>query len=119
MKLINSDPKKDNFYLVPEWYPHSKSYMMWPKRPDNWRKGGKPAQKLFAEIASTISKYEPITMLVQQDQYKNARSMLPDSVRLIEMSYNDAWIRDIGPTYLTNNKGKTRIVNWKFNAWGV
>ncbi|BDR58084.1 agmatine deiminase [Xylocopilactobacillus apicola] len=118
MNFINSNPKKDHFFAIPEWYPHSKSYMMWPKRPDNWRKGGKPAQKVFAEIASIISKYEPITMLVQPDQYQNARSMLSRAVRLVEMSYNDAWIRDIGPTYVANSNHKNRIVNWNFNAWG-
>ena len=31
-------------------------------------------------------------------QWENARSQLPPSVRVLEMSMNDAWFRDTGPT---------------------
>ena len=50
--------------------------MIWPERPDNWRLGGKPAQHVFTQVANTIGKYEPITMLVSNAQYDNARNIL-------------------------------------------
>ena len=31
-------------------------------------------------------------------QWTNARSQLPENIRVIEMSINDAWFRDTGPT---------------------
>ena len=31
-------------------------------------------------------------------QWENARKQLPSSVRVVEMSMNDAWFRDTGPT---------------------
>ena len=34
------------------------------------------------------------------------------------MEHNDSWMRDNGPTFLTNGKGEVAGVNWKFNAWG-
>ena len=33
------------------------------------------------------------------------------------MSNNDSWVRDCGPTFVTNGK-EIRGVDWEFNAWG-
>lgn len=115
---INSTPKKDGFRMPGEYEPQKQIFMIWPERPDNWRDGGKPAQKAFAEVAIAISEFEPVTMLVSQRQYENARNVLPGRIRVIEMSNNDAWVRDSGPTFLVNDKGDVRAVEWEFNAWG-
>jgi len=39
-------------------------------------------------------------------------------VRLAEISSNDAWIRDCGPTFVIDARGRRRGVDWTFNAWG-
>src|SRR5271168_510036 len=46
------------------------------------------------------------------------RRRLPRAVRVVEISSNDAWIRDCGPTFLLDGKGRRRGVDWTFNAWG-
>lgn len=101
-----------------EFEPQKQIWMLWPERPDNWRNGGKPAQKTYTAIATAISKFTPVTMGVSRGQYANCRAMLPPQVRVVELSSNDAWIRDCGPCFLTNDKGDTRVVDWDFNAWG-
>ena len=92
--------------------------MLWPQRPDNWRLGAKPAQRSWVEVATAISQFEPVTVGVNHDQYENARNLLPAEVRVVELSSNDAWIRDCGPTFVVNDKGDERLVDWDFNAWG-
>ncbi len=92
--------------------------MLWPERPDNWREGGKPAQATFAAIAAAIADGEPVTVGVSAGQFQNARARLPPQVRVVEMSSNDAWIRDSGPTFVIDSKGRRRGVDWTFNAWG-
>ena len=79
--------------------------------------GGKPAQIVFAEVAKTISKYEPVTVCVNEDQYSNAFNCLDENIRVVEISNNDSWIRDCGATFVTNGK-EIRGVDWEFNAWG-
>lgn len=116
MKL-NSTPKTDGFRMPGEFEKHSGTYIIWPQRPDNWRLGGKPAQKVFVEVAKAIAKYEPVTVCANEDQYSNARHWLPESVRVVEISNNDSWVRDCGPTFVTNGK-EVRGVDWEFNAWG-
>ncbi|MDK1716138.1 agmatine deiminase [Dellaglioa algida] len=118
MKIMGSTPRKDHFYLPAETIRHHESIMMWPERPDNWRNGANDARRAFIEIAVIVSRYEPVTMLVSRQQYKHARHLLPESIRVIEMSFDDAWIKDIGPTYVLNDQGDIRGVDWRFNAWG-
>ena len=57
-------------------------------------------------------------MGVNRDQYENARAMLPAAVRVVELSNNDAWMRDCGATFVVNDRGDRRGVDWRFNAWG-
>jgi len=38
--------------------------------------------------------------------------------RLIEFNMNDLWMRDTGPAFVINEKGKKSAVNFNFNGWG-
>ncbi|MGH8486459.1 MAG: agmatine deiminase, partial [Pseudomonas sp.] len=40
------------------------------------------------------------------------------NIRVVEISNDDAWVRDTGPTFVINNSGEVRGVDWGFNAWG-
>jgi agmatine deiminase len=114
----STTPRADGFFMPAEFTTHKQTWMLWPERTDNWRLGAKPAQKVFTEIASTIARFEPVTVGVNQRQFQNARAMLPAQVRVVEISSNDAWMRDCGPTFVVDGKGSVRLVDWKFNAWG-
>ena len=118
MKRLNTIPKEDGFRMPGEFEEHSGTYIIWPERPDNWRLGGKPAQKVFVEVANTIGKYEKVTVCVSKEQFSNARTELASYVKVVEMSNNDSWIRDCGATFVVNDKGEMRGVDWKFNSWG-
>jgi agmatine deiminase len=117
-QLINSTPSQDGFRMPGEFEPHRGTWMLWPERPDNWRQGGKPAQQTYANVAVAISSFEPVTMCVSGREFNNARKLLPDNIRLVEMSSNDAWMRDCGPTFVVNSHQDVRGIDWQFNAWG-
>ncbi|MEE0967748.1 MAG: agmatine deiminase [Clostridia bacterium] len=117
MRIKDSTPKGDNFRMPGEFERHRGTYIIWPERSDNWRLGAKPAQKVFTEVASAIAKFEPVTVCVSDAQFRNARHMLPENIRVVEISNNDAWVRDCGPTFVTNGS-ELRGVDWEFNAWG-
>jgi agmatine deiminase len=133
---LNRTPKQDGFRMPGEFEPHAGCWMLWPERPDNWRLGAKPAQRAFAAVAAAIAQFEPVTMGVSRAQFANARRMLPAHVRVAEMSSNDCWMRDCGPTFVVKAAGERRKaeiehlvpntqylrnirgVDWQFNAWG-
>ncbi len=101
-----------------EFEPHAKTWMLWPQRPDNWRENALPAQKAYAGVAAAISKFEPVVMGVNPAQYDHARKMLPPQVKLAVIENNDAWMRDCGPTFVVDDLGNVRGIDWIFNAWG-
>jgi agmatine deiminase len=111
-------PRADGFRMPGEFEPHAGTWMLWPQRPDNWRMGGKPGQHAFVDVATAIAQFEPVTMGVNHDQFENARDLLPAHVRVVEISNNDAWMRDIGPSFVVDDAGGVRAVDWIFNAWG-
>jgi agmatine deiminase len=117
-QTLEGTPKQDGFRMPGEFEKHAKTWMLWPERPDNWRLGAKPAQKAFVDVAKAIAQFEPVTMGVSRGQFNNARGMLPNQIRVVEMSNDDSWIRDCGPTFVVNDQGDVHGIDWVFNAWG-
>ncbi|HAE15215.1 MAG TPA: agmatine deiminase [Erysipelotrichaceae bacterium] len=118
-KRAEGTPKQDGFRMPGEFEPQKQVWMLWPERPDNWRDGAKPAQRVFTNVATAIAQFEPVTVCVSPAQYTNARNLLPREIRVVEMTSNDSWIRDCGPTFVKNDKtGEIRGIDWEFNAWG-
>ena len=115
---IASSPSLDGYRMPGEHEPHAGCWMAWPERPDNWRLGARPAQEAYAAVAEAINVSEPVTMAVSDSQFERCRSVLSPSIRAVEMSSDDAWMRDVGPTFVVNASGGRRGVDWRFNAWG-
>jgi agmatine deiminase len=115
---LDSTPAADGYRMPGEFEPHSGCWMAWPERPDNWRLGAKPAQKAYAAVAEAINACEPVTVAVSDTQFEHCRSLLSPSIRVVEISTDDAWMRDVGPTFVIDGKGARRGVDWHFNAWG-
>jgi agmatine deiminase len=117
-RTLESFPQRDGFRMPGEFEPHAGCWMLWPERPDNWRLGAKPAQRAFVTLATAIRGSEPVTVGASAAQFGNARRLLPADVRVVELSHDDAWMRDVGPTFVVNDRGGLRGVDWHFNAWG-
>ena len=117
---VLSTPTQDGFHMPAEWEKQEQIWMAWPYRTDTWRDGAKPAQKAYAEVAKAIAAFEPVTVCAPKECYESAKEMLrgEKNIRVVEMSSDDAWMRDMGPTFLVGNDGSVRAVDWDFNAWG-
>ncbi len=118
MKEYITNPAQEGFRMPGEFEAHEGTLILWPERTDNWRNGAKPAQEVFAKLANQIAKYETVYVGVNNSQFSNARSLLDDEVIVLEISNDDSWVRDCGPSFVKNDKGVVRGVNWGFNAWG-
>jgi agmatine deiminase len=92
--------------------------MLWPERPDVWRERGRPAGLAFAAVAKAIATTERVTVGVSPARFEEARTLLPAAVHAIALESDDAWMRDIGPSFVCDERGAMRGVCWRFNAWG-
>ncbi|XP_042481420.1 agmatine deiminase isoform X2 [Macadamia integrifolia] len=123
---LESKPALLGYRMPSEWEPHSRCWIGWPERPDNWRDNAIHAQHVFVKVASAISRFEPVTVCASAAQWENARNQLPKDIRVVEMSINDSWFRDTGPTIVVcdnvTSSGdavrKVAGIDWNFNCWG-
>jgi agmatine deiminase len=117
-RTLAKTPVADGFWMPAEWEPHAGTWMLWPERPDNWRQSARPAQRAFVDVARAIARFEPVTVGVSAPSFESARAQLPHVVRVVEMSHDDCWARDVAPTFVVDERGAVRGIDWRFNAWG-
>lgn len=117
MKILESDPIKDGFIMPAEFSRHYGCILIWPHRRDSWQNGAYAARRVFAKLIEIIAESEKVIVCARYEDYDDARNSVPDSVRVVEMSSDDSWARDVAPTFVTNGKS-IRGIDWGFNAWG-
>ncbi|WP_026660222.1 agmatine deiminase [Butyrivibrio sp. AC2005] len=121
---LSGNPKIDGYSMPAEYDLHDGTLMIWPTRPGSWGKNPTEAQKAFCSIFKEIIKSEKLYILVAQKDMENARAFIKENVpefekiNIIEMDSDDSWARDVGPTFVRNENGDIRGIDWEFNAWG-
>ena len=70
-------------------------------------------------IANTISEFEPVSILVRNQDMKTARKLLSNqNITIHGVEMNDLWIRDTGAIFVINEQGCKKAVDFNFNGWG-
>lgn len=77
-----------------------------------------PARNNLALIARTIAAYEPVHMLVREEEMELAYDLCGKQVELIQCDLDDLWMRDTGPVFVKDHLGQLAGVNFNFNGWG-
>ncbi|WP_371626094.1 agmatine deiminase family protein [Streptomyces sp. NBC_01116] len=108
------------FRMPPEWAPHERTWMAWPGPNPTFASDDEldGARRAWAGVARAVRRFEPVTMVVGPGQEEGAATLLGPDVELVVRPLDDAWMRDIGPTFVTD--GRTlAAVDWTFNGWGA
>lgn len=77
------------------------------------------ARSTWAAVAHAVLEFEPVTIVVDPAEMAAARRYLSAAVDIVEAPLNDAWMRDIGPTFVHTGDGSVAAVDWVFNGWGA
>ncbi|WGI35575.1 agmatine deiminase family protein [Mycolicibacterium aubagnense] len=77
------------------------------------------ARSTWAAVVHAVLEFEPVTMVVDPAEMAVARRYLSADVDIVEAPLNDAWMRDIGPTFVHADDGSVAAVDWVFNGWGA
>jgi len=105
-----------------EWEPHERTWMAFPPPNDTFGDEGsdtlKAARLAWSDVAKIIAKYEAVTLIADVGQGAAATAMTGPDVTVIERPLDDAWMRDIGPTF-TVDGARLGAVDWVFNGWGA
>jgi agmatine deiminase len=110
---------RDGWRMPDEGEPHAATWMAFGPGEEIWGKRLQAgAQDNLAEIARAISAFEPVNMLVREEDYEIAARKCGTAVKLIVQPVDDLWMRDTGPVFVKNSQGKIAAVNFNFNGWG-
>ncbi len=103
--------------------PHERTWMAYPSA--GYSLGGDTAEEqhearsTWAAVAHAVAEFEPVTVVVDPAEVEEARKYLSEKVDIVEAPLNDAWMRDIGPTFVLSDEGRLGGVDWVFNGWGA
>ncbi|HRL35072.1 MAG TPA: agmatine deiminase family protein, partial [Neisseria sp.] len=110
---------KAGWVMPDEGDPHKRTWMAFGASAKVWGRRLLPeVQRNLATIALTIARYEPVSMLVRQEDLPVARKLMGDKIDLIVFPLDDLWMRDTGPVFVVNEKGEKAGVDFNFNGWG-
>ena len=115
-------------YRMPaEWEPHKATWLNWPHNPTDWPGKMLAVQKVYAKLVRKLAAVEEVCILVNSGKHEaRARKYLEQAqanlanISFHHISTNRSWIRDYGPTFVSDNrtKGKLkRIISFSFSGW--
>ena len=110
---------KNSWHMPDEGDPHKRTWMAFGASKQVW--GNKllaEVQRNLATIALTIAKYEPVSMLVRNEDLRIANKLMGSEIELIVCPLDDLWMRDTGPVFVVNGNGEKTGVDFNFNGWG-
>lgn len=119
MALLHTLPVRDGFAMPAEFAPHVGTVLIWPVRPGSWGRDPSAAQLAFCAVIQEIARSEDVHLLAAPADLPAAQAAVAGipRVHLHPIESDDAWARDVAPTFVTD--GHTlRGISWRFNAWG-
>lgn len=121
-------PAADGFSMPAEWVDHEQTWMAWPTSNETFGDGDAAedgdgdlhaARVAWGRVADTIARYEPVTMVTNLGESQTVARYVERPLTIVERPLDDAWMRDIGPTFLTDGQGGLAAADWVFNGWGA
>ena len=134
--ITTSKPIEDGYFMPAEFAHHDGTLMIYPTRPGSWGKDRTETLKSFGSVFIEILKRENLYLLAGKDYISEADAFMDELITsycrgdellekelsercyIFEIGSNDAWARDVGPTFVVKPFRDIRGINWSFNAWG-
>ena len=118
--MIQTPPELAGCRMPAEYEPHRATLMIWPVRPGSWGRDPRPAQRAFVRVMEAVTRSEDLYLLAAPEQLAQARAAVAHLPRttVLPIASDDAWARDVGPTFVKGPQGALCGISWTFNAWG-
>ncbi|MGN6325376.1 agmatine deiminase family protein [Pseudolysinimonas sp.] len=107
--------------MPPEGDPHERTWMAWPSSGytlGDTEADADEARRTWVAVAHAVAGFEPVVMVVDPEAEGIARRWLGSEIEILVAPLDDAWMRDIGPTFVRDGD-RLGAVDWVFNGWGA
>lgn len=99
---------------------HERLWLAWPTQGytlGETAEDAETARRTWAAVANAGAGFEPVTVVVHPRDRDVAPRYLDPAIEIRVREIDDAWIRDSGPTFVTDGE-RLGAVTWVFNGWG-
>ena len=122
-RVQRQTPQSLGFRMPAEWEPHEATWLAWPHHTEDWPGKFAAIPWVVAEIVRHLHRHELVHVVVEDASREQRASAMLDrvgvdlsQVEFHRFSTNRSWLRDSGPTFVTNGS-KLAATCWRFNAW--
>lgn len=116
---LASAAERRRWQMPDEGAPHVATWMAFGASANIWEPHLLPVvRENLATIAKTIAAFEPVNMLVREEDSDLAAQLCGSTVNLLIHPIDDLWIRDTGPVFVNNSSGEHGGIGFNFNGWG-
>ena len=117
-------PRKLGYRMRAEWELHEATWLSWPRDLETWPKELNEIESIYVKIIKHLYEGEKVRILIHDsaEEAHVRRLLLKEGIKenifFHEIPTDSPWIRDYGPTFVTEKTGRLALINWVFNAWG-
>lgn len=116
---LASAAERRRWQMPDEGASHAATWMAFGASANIWEPHLLPVvRENLATIAKTIAAFEPVNMLVREEDSDLAAQLCGSTVNLLIHPIDDLWIRDTGPVFVNNSSGEHGGIGFNFNGWG-
>jgi len=116
-------------YRMPaEWEPQDATWLAWPDNPETWPVHLEETRAVYARMIAALCRHQQVYLIVKScasddnvELHLSRQTFPREKLRICHIPYNDSWMRDAGPIFITNPTAPDPLVahDFIFNAWGA
>jgi agmatine/peptidylarginine deiminase len=111
--------------LPAEWEPQSAVLIAWPHAGTDWAQRLAAVEATYVALAAAVTRFQRLVVVVADSVLESrVRDLLGDGgvdvskVRLVQVPYDDTWLRDSGPITLRAGDDTFQLTDFRFTGWG-
>ncbi len=113
--------------LPAEWEPQAAVLIAWPHAGTDWAERLADVETTYVALAAAVTRFQPLIIVVADDalgrhvqRRLDAAGVSPSRLRLVELPYDDTWLRDSGPITLKADgaHAQFQLTDFRFTGWG-
>ena len=111
--------------LPAEWEPQSAVLIAWPHAGTDWVDRLASVEITYIALAAAVVRFQSLIIVVPDAElHAHVEARLREHgvdltrVRLVELPYDDTWLRDSGPITLSAGNDNYQLTDFRFTGWG-
>ncbi len=116
--------EKPPLRFPPEWAAQSAVLIAWPFEKGDFSRWLADVEKTYEDIALAVSSRQKLIIACRDQDHRlriedrlSLRQANMGHIVLVEIPYNDVWVRDTAPLTVETGDG-AKLLDFRFNGWG-